>query len=353
MPFTARRLKLRVGESIRTGHLPGAFQAMKLVIQTIDDDGRLKLVPEFLNTPWRIEAADSGDELAFTRALRDADAVVSMAWPASFPQAPQLKLLQLPGAGTDAISFDHVPRTAAVCNAFEHEIGISEYVIGAMLEWMIGFRKLDAQLRKGDWTGSYLCGPRHGELFGKTLGIIGYGHIGREAAKRAKAFGMRILACGRQARAGDEHCEFVQAEDKLVEVMSASDFVLIALPLNDGTRDYVNAARLGAMKPSAVIINVARAAVIDEAALYSALKSRAIGGAILDVWYRYPQQGQNRGPIPWNYPFHELDNVILTPHASGWTDGLTARRNRIIADNLNRLARGEPLINLVRAPLLA
>ncbi|MFN0315122.1 MAG: NAD(P)-dependent oxidoreductase, partial [Burkholderiales bacterium] len=200
------------------------------------------------------------------------------------------------------------------------------------------------------WSGSYVCGPIHRELFGKTLGIIGYGHIGREVAKRAKAFGMRILACGREARAGDEYCEYVSAEAKLDEMLGASDFVLVAIPLNDHTRDYVNVARLKAMKPSAVIINVARGAVIEEAALYAALKSRSIGGAILDVWYRYPQQGHNRGPVPWNHPFHELDNVMLTPHASGWTDGLMPRRSRVVAENLNRLARGEPLINLVRAP---
>jgi phosphoglycerate dehydrogenase-like enzyme len=323
---------------------------VKLVIQTIDNDGRLRLVPALLNTPWRIEVADSTDTAVFARALEDADAIVSMAWPASFPPAPNLKLLQLPGAGTDAISFDHVPRSAAVCNAFEHEIGISEYVIGAMLEWVIGFRKLDAQFRKGDWTGSYICGPYHGEMFGKTLGIIGYGHIGREVARRARAFGMQILACGRTARAGDEYCEFVGAEEKIHEVLGASDFVLIAIPLNPGTRDYINADRLRAMKPGAILINVARGAVIDEAALYAALRSRSIGGAILDVWYRYPQQGSNRGPVPWNFPFHELDNVLLTPHASGWTDGLMPRRNRIIATNLDRLARGEPLVNLVRAP---
>ncbi len=326
---------------------------MKLVIQTIDDDGRLKRVREFISKSWRIEVADSCDGPAFARALDDADALISMSWPPSFPPAPHLKLLQLPGAGTDAISFGHLPPRAAVCNTFEHEIGISEYVIGAMLEWMIGFRKLDAQFRKGDWTGSYLCGPYHGEMFGKTLGIIGYGHIGREAAKRAKAFGMRILACGRRAQAGDEYCESVRAAEKLDDVLSASDFVLIALPLNNTTRGYINEARLQAMKPSAVIINVARGAVIDEAALYAALKSRTIGGAVLDVWYRYPQQGQTRGPVPWNHPFHELDNVILTPHASGWTDGLMLRRNRVIAENLNRLVRGEPLINLVRAPLTA
>lgn len=323
---------------------------MKLVILTIDNDGRLRHVPEFLDTPWQIEVADSGDAPAFARALGDADAVISMAWPADFPNAPRLRLLQLPGAGTDAIDFDHVPRAAAVCNAFEHEIGIAEYVLGAMLEWSIGFRRLDPAFRQGDWTGSYICGPHHGELYGATLGIVGYGHIGREAARRAHGFGMRILACGRRARPGDEFCAQVFGQERLDDVLAKSDFVLLSLPLEGATRGLINAARLRAMKPTGVLINVARGAVVDEADLYDALAQRRIGGAVLDVWYRYPKQGETRGPAPSDHPFAGLDNVILTPHASGWTTALTARRNRVIAGNLNRLARGQPLTNVVLAP---
>lgn len=321
---------------------------MKLVIQTIDNDGRLELVPRFLDTPWRIEVADSTDAPAFARVMEDADAFISMSWPPAFPPAPRLRLLQLPGAGTDAISFEHVPPGATVCNAFEHEIGISEYALGAMLEWSIGFRRLDARFRQGDWTGSYICGPRRVELYGATLGIVGYGHIGREVARRAKGFGMRILACGRQARAGDTFCERILGPDQLDELLTQSDFVLLSVPLEAATRGLINAARLRAMKPTGVLINVARGAVVEEADLYAALAQRRIGGAVLDVWYRYPAQGATRGPVPWNHPFDQLDNVILTPHASGWTTALTERRNRVIADNLNRLARGEAFINVVR-----
>lgn len=323
---------------------------MKLLIQTLDNDGRLRLVPEYLTTPWQIRVADSADLPAFAQALSDTDAVISMAWPSHFPPAPRLRLLQLPGAGLDAIAFDHVSPTAYVCNAFEHEIGISEYVIAAMLEWSIGFRHLDRRIRVGDWTGSYLCGPHHGELFGATVGIIGYGHIGREVARRAAPFGMRLLASGRQTAPGDGVVERIFGADQLDDLLAVSDFVVLAVPLTDQTRGFINQARLRVMKPNAVIINVARGAVINESDVFEALKARRIGGAVLDVWFNYPKQGETRGTAPWNLPFDQLDNVILTPHASGWTTGITARRNRVIADNLNRLARGEPLINVVRVP---
>jgi phosphoglycerate dehydrogenase-like enzyme len=105
------------------------------------------------------------------------------------------------------------------------------------------------------------------------------------------------------------------------------------------------------MKSSAVIVNIARGAIIDERALFDALKSKRIAGGLIDTWYHYPKQGEDHHR-PATLPFHELENLIMTPHASGWTVNLTARRCRDIAENLNRLARGEPLNNVVKQGLL-
>ena len=305
---------------------------MLLVIKKTDDDGRLAKVPEFLTTEWSIEVVDEKNRKQFSQRLAQADAMISMDWPASMPAAPTLKLLQLPGAGTDAIAFDAVPESASVCNVYEHETGISEYVLAAMLQWVIPLPELENTLRRGEWKGSHLFGPVHGELFGKTLGIVGYGRIGREVAHRARAFGMNILACGRTARGGDGNVESVENMTRLDAMLGQCDFVLIALPLCDETRN---------------IINVARGALIDEEALYTACRDRQIGGAIIDTWYRYPAS-ETEHCQPSRFPFHQLDNVIMTPHASAWTDRLAPRRNRLIAENLDRLARNEPLINVVR-----
>lgn len=320
---------------------------LKLVIKKIDSDGRLSMVPTFLDTAWDIVVADSDNLDAFERALDGADALISMSWNGRVPQAASLRLLQIPGAGTDAIDFSLLSPRTAVCNCFEHEIGIAEYVLGAMLEWVIGLRRLDAALRAGDWAGSYLCGPRHGELHGKTLLTLGYGRIAREAAARALAFGMRVRACSRTARDSEPLVGRVAGMDELRQHLESADFVLVTLPLDDSTRGLIDARAFACMKDSAVIINVSRGAVIDEQALYDALAQRRIGGAIIDVWYGYPPQGQ-RHAEPSRLPFHALDNILMTPHASAWTDGLLPRRNRAVADNLNRLARGEPLVNVVR-----
>ncbi len=323
------------------------FLTVRLLIKKTDDDGRLARVPEFLTTDWTIEVADEQDRKAFAEALANADACVSMAWPDDMPPAPRLKLLQLPGAGTDAIAFNAVPSGAAVCNVFEHEIGISEFVLATMLQWVIPLGALQESLRRGHWQGSFMFGPVHGELYGKTLGIVGYGRIGYEVARRAHALGMNVLACSRTPRAGDGIVELVKSMAQLDDVLAESDFVLLSLPLSEDTQSIVGARQFDAMKSTAVIINVARGALIDEQALYTACRDRRIGGAIIDTWYRYPAEASETC-APSRFPFHELDNVIMTPHASAWTDQLAPRRNRVIAANLDRLARNEPLLNIVR-----
>jgi phosphoglycerate dehydrogenase-like enzyme len=322
---------------------------LKLLIKKMDNDGRLALVPGFLKTDWTIEIVDEHDRGAVSSALQTADAMISMNWAPDMPMAPRLKLIQLPGAGTDDIAFDAVPASASVCNVYEHEIGIAEYVLAAMLHFTVNLQGLDSALRKGQWWGSHLCGPRHRELHGQTLGIVGYGRIGREAAHRASAFGMRVITCSRTARGADEVVERVEPLSALHSVLSRSDFVLLALPLDRSTTGIIGAMEFEHMKPSAVIINVARGALIDEAALFEACQQKRIAGAAIDTWYRYPRADSPQGE-PSAFPFHDLDNVVMTAHASGWTDGLRPRRNRVIAENLDRLAEGRPLLNVVRSP---
>jgi len=323
---------------------------MKLLIKKTDNDGRLALIPDFLTTSWNIDVGDSSNREELARKILDADAMVSMSWPMDMPSAPRLRLLQLPGAGTDDITFESVPAQVAVCNVYEHEIGIAEYILSAMLQWVIGIPRMDAALRRGQWYGSHLSGPRHDELYGKIVGIIGYGRIGREVARRASAFGMKVLACSRTSRNADGFVERVDGMERLPALLQASDFVALALPLDPSTAGVIGTQQLAMMKPSAVVINVARGALIDERALFEACREKRIGGAVIDTWFRYPAQGDAVAE-PSNLPFRELENVIMTPHASGWTDGLRPRRCKMIAGNLDRLARGEPLLNVVKHPV--
>jgi phosphoglycerate dehydrogenase-like enzyme len=251
-------------------------------------------------------------------------------------QAPRLRLVHSSGAGYDGIAIDALGDAVALCNVFHHERAIAEFVIMTMLALDRDLFRQDRNLRQGAWDGSCVAGPpRAAELGGRTLGILGYGHIGKEVARLAAAFDMEI----RSLRGS-------HSREDLEALLAGSDFLVVACPLSAQTRGLIGAAELALMRSSASLINVARGEVIDEAALYEALCNRRIRSAAIDVWYQYPRDGGTR--MPSRFPFDKLENVILTPHSSGWTERAVTLRFRDIAANIGRLAAGEPLCSVVR-----
>jgi len=280
-----------------------------------------------LKTPHRL--------LTYPCDLAEAEALVGS--PISrrmIEQAPKLRLVHAAGAGCDGIALDAL-HGIPVCNVFHHERAIAEYVMMTILALERRLFQQDRDLRQGVWAGSCVQGPPLAtELIGKTLGILGFGHIGQEVARLAKAFDMEI----RSLRSGHSRTEF----ETLLE---ASDFLVLACPLTAQTRGLIGAAELARMRPTASLINVARGEVVDEAALYEALRERRIRSAAIDVWYQYPKDGVPR--MPSRFPFQELDNVILTPHSSAWTESLVSMRFRDIAANIDRLVAGEPLVSAI------
>ncbi|MBI2217942.1 MAG: hypothetical protein HYU51_11640 [Candidatus Rokubacteria bacterium] len=291
------------------------------------------------------------DERGIVRHLADADVLVTMAFTREMAvSAGRLALVQVPGASLDRIDQAALPAGAWLANAYGHEVGIAEYVIGAVLALTRGFGRLDASLRHGVWESQWAIGvPAPApwtELAGKTLGILGYGRIGQCVARRARAFDMAVCAIRRDvARSAGDELALLGGLDALDDVLRRSDVVVIALSLTDATRGLLGARELALMKPTAVLVNVARAEIVDEEALYRALVEQTIAGAALDVWYRYPS---GPGPtLPARHPFHELPNVLMTPHVSGWTEGMLDARAKLIAENIERAARGEPPLNLI------
>lgn len=264
--------------------------------------------------------------------------------------AGALKLIQSTGAGVELIDFAAVPAGVPVAIVFEHEAAIGEWVIMAMIALNRQVLTADRDLRQGNWALSYFRKSFAPELGGQTLAIIGLGHIGRQAARLARAFGMRVIAATRTVPPAAESAAFgldtVVGIDDRGTVMGQADFVLIATAASPQTEGLIGAAELAQMRPTAHLINVSRAGLVDEQALYQALKSGAIGGAALDVWYREPQ-APGQTPMPANLPFWELDNVLMSPHLSGLTTDMWRRRVEFIAANIDRLARGEALLNVI------
>jgi len=301
-------------------------------------------------TPWTVERFFEQDPKEdFARALADADALISIVWNATFPRAPSLKLIQLPGTGYEAIDFASVPAGVSVCNAYGHAEGMAEYTLLGMLVWCHRFFEADRTFRQGSWEYSgRMNGPMNGELYGKTLGIVGLGSIGMAVAERARPFGMKVIAINRTLRTPPPCVDKWVGFDRLDETLPALDYIVVAAALGPETLGLIGARQFDRMKPSAVLINVGRGAIVDEDALFTALKSKRIRGATLDAWYgNYPSKDTPRVP-PAKHPFHELENLYMTPHTSAWTTGMIDRRWTEIAENLDRFARGEPLMHRLK-----
>lgn len=294
--------------------------------------------------------ADVGDALSApgeAEHFASADVIVGIKLDASMPLPQRLRLYHAPSAGTDAIDLSLLPAQAALCNCHGHEHAIAEYVFAALLARHVPLARADADLRRGQWT--YFAGrPKalRTELGGQTMGLLGFGHIAQALASRAKAFGMRVHAANRSAVAS-EHVDRAYRLSDLHAFLAEVDIAVVTLPLTRETQGIVDAAALDAMRPGAWLVNVGRGPVVTEQALYDALNSKRLGGAVIDTWYQYPTPDQAEC-APSKLDFAALDNVVMTPHMSGWTSGTVLRRQQTMADNIARLATGRPLINVLK-----
>jgi len=300
-------------------------------------DSRIAVLPDVLTTP--------SDRQAYA----EAEAIIGVRYSDNLPRPAGLRLFHVPGAGYDAVDLVALPGSAVVCNCFGHEQAIAEYVMAALLERHVPLASADRDLRRGKWT--YWAGAPeriHGELAEKTIGLLGFGHIGQAIAARAKAFEMKVHVANRSPVATSPVVDRSFTLNDLAEFWSSADFYVVSVPLTAETAGIVGVQALAAMRPTAVVMNVGRGPTIDERALYDALKEGRIAGAVIDTWYNYPSPGQPEAQ-PSALPFHTLSNVVMTPHMSGWTSGTIRRRQQTIADNINRRASGKPCVNVVRA----
>jgi phosphoglycerate dehydrogenase-like enzyme len=296
----------------------------------------VRVLPEIL--------ADETDKQTYA----SADVIVTFKFNTECPRPEHLKLLHVPGTDCEGIDLTAVPSSAVICNCFGHEQAIAEYVMAAFLMHQIPFGHADRNLRKAQWT--YFAGPAaavHGELTGKTAGLLGFGHIGRAVAERAKAFEMKVHVANRTLVPVSDVVDRSFLLGDLRNFWPLLDFLVVALPLTTETRGIVDAEAFASMRSTAVVVNVGRGPTIDEGALFHALRDSRIAGATIDAWYNYPAKDSEK-VFPSTLPFHELQNVVMTPHMSAWTEGTIHRRQETIAINIGRCMRGESCVNVVR-----
>lgn len=300
---------------------------------------------------WTMAAAWSRDDQR--RAIAHADVVVCSSLPPDLAAtAGRVRLVHVTGAGFEKIALDSLPPGAAVANTYHHARPIAEHVVMVALMLTRRVLPVDREVRAGVWRTIATAPevPFHHSLDGMVLGLVGLGSIGTEVARLASALGMRVRSVRNDPALplpNGLRPDWVGATSDLPELLKSSDVVVVTVPLNDATRGLIGWPELSAMKDDAVLINVARGAVVDEEALFTALREGSIAGAGIDVWWEPPAAG--RMP-PSQFDFGSLDNVILTPHYSGHALVTFERRAGDIAANIARLASGEPLVNIVRAP---
>lgn len=219
-------------------------------------------------------------------------------------------------------------------------VAIAEWILGTMVMLT---KNLHVYVRQQ--TGAHWESRRSGELDGKTVGIVGLGAIGRETAKRCRAFGMRVIASRRTVAAGssDPDCDAILPYSELSRLLEEADYVVLSLPLTAETGGLIGAPELSRMKSTAFLLNVARGGVVDQAALISALKAGTIAGAGLDV--------TSPEPLPADSELWALPNVILTPHMSGNVEGYGHKAATVFVANLRRYVAGEPLEHLANPAL--
>jgi phosphoglycerate dehydrogenase-like enzyme len=273
-------------------------------------------------------------------------------------KAPKLKWVQLGSAGVDPyLDLPLVQRDDLTLTSMSGAITsqIAEYALMALLAFGQKLPRMMRDQREHHWPTSkdIWQGYLPVELRHSNVGILGYGSIGRQVARLLQPFGAKVLAAKRDVMhpedtgyipegMGDPKGDFFQRlypMEALHSLLAASDFVVVALPLTDETHHILDAAAFDAMKETAYLVNVGRGALIDETALVAALKAGKLAGAALDVF--------EEEPLPEESPLWDMENVIVSPHLSGYSRHLSDETLTLFVENLNRYLAGQPLYNQV------
>jgi phosphoglycerate dehydrogenase-like enzyme len=310
-----------------------------LLIVAHPDDASARAVPARL--PQGVEAVVGGRAVELLPAAGEAEvifycsggqAVLRELW----PSLRRLRWLHSRPAGVDRLLF---PELVASDVTLTNSRGVfsralAEWVLAAVLFFAKDLRRLTRSQAAGRWD------PFAPQLLqGRTAALLGLGDIGRTCARLLRAAGMRTVGVRRTAAAADPDVDELLPPDRLLELMARADVLVVSLPLTPETRGRVGTAQLAALRRDAVLINVGRGAVVDEAALVEALRAGTLRGAALDVF--------EQEPLPPGHPFYTLDSVLLSPHSADQISGWKEQANAVFLENLERFRAGQPLLNPV------
>jgi phosphoglycerate dehydrogenase-like enzyme len=264
--------------------------------------------------------------------------------PEQFRLAQRLRWIHAPSAAVHQLMFPELVNSDVVLtNARDvHGPVVAEHVIALIFALAKKIPQAARLQQKHLWGQDAIWndGPRPREVAGATVGLIGLGSIGRNVARMASALGMRVIAVREHPeKEKPDGVAAVYALAQINDLLSQSDYVVVAAPLTDATRGLMNTDRLAAMREDSYLINVGRGPQVDEAALVDALRNHRIAGAALDVF--------EHEPLPPESPLWELENILITPHTAGLTENLWQRHYALFSENLRRYLDGQPLLFVV------
>ncbi len=255
--------------------------------------------------------------------------------------ARNLKMIQTLAAGVDLIPWNIIPKDVIVCsNAGGNARAVAEHALALLLSAIKKITYHTEKMRSGIWKRT-----QENKMFSdKIVGIIGFGHIGKEIAKLLKPLGFKVYGINRRGKT-DIKIDFIGSVQDLDSVLRLSDVIIIALPLTKRTRGLIDKEKLELMKKDAILINISRGPVIVEKDLFDHLKNNPTFIAALDVWWKYPER---KDSICYqNYPFHTLENIIMTPHIAGFSSEIRKYVIEHAAENIARFVKGQKPINIV------
>jgi len=263
---------------------------------------------------------------------------------------PDLQALIIPFAGVPKETCDLMKEfpQISVHNLHYNAAATSEMALALLLAAAKFLLPIDRALRANDWTPRYKPNPAL-LMENKTVLVLGYGAIGKRVARACLGLGMRVKVLRRAGNEIESDSEVeVHPSDKLHQLLPETEVLIVCLPLTSETEGLIDKHALDLLPERAILVNVARGPIVNESALYEALMDGSLYAAGLDVWYSYPEDESTRSKTaPSQFPFHELDNVVMSPHRAGGTMELEFRRMETLADLLNTAAGGEPMPNSV------
>ncbi|TAW59741.1 dehydrogenase (plasmid) [Rhizobium ruizarguesonis] len=286
-----------------------------------------------------LRVASAPDPETLLREGRGAGIVVVRAPipPAFFEDAPALRAAIRHGAGLDMVPLDAATRAGVlVANVpGANASTVAEHVFLVTLALLRRFRAMDRELRQSGWAAGRAQSDTAVDLAGRIIGIVGMGNVGKAIFQIAKfGFGLEVVATSRSPESVPDGARFLTID----ELVATADIVVLCCPLTPETTGLLNAGRIGRLKPAAILVNVSRGPVIDDAALIEALRDGRIGGAALDVFATQP--------LPLDHPYFGFDNVIVTPHLAGLTEESMMRMGTGAASEALRVIKGDLPVNL-------